>query len=81
MRRRLTIRVLDPEHPLFENNWFSIQGGAARSVIAGLFPNGPSVSVAGGLYAEAYCPAESRRWRFYEGKSEPEVGEIRARWG
>jgi hypothetical protein len=66
--RKLTIRVHDPEHRLFEQGAAFLQGIDADSLVLELFPNGPSARVVVGLYAEAYCPSEGRRWRFYAGQ-------------
>lgn len=67
--------------PCSRTNWVSTQRADARSVVVALSPNGPTVSIVGGLYAEVYYGSERRRWRFYAGQSEPEVGEVRARGG
>lgn len=48
--RRFAVRVHDPEHPLFEEDWVHIQGAEAQRVVADLFPTGPSGSIVGGLY-------------------------------
>ena len=66
---------------MFGLDQVSLQGLDADSLVSELSPNGPTERVMGGLYAEAYCPSDGVRWRFYAGQPEPEVGEIRARWG
>lgn len=79
--RKFAVRVHDPEHQLFGVDWTCIQRFDARSVIAEIFPNGPSARVVGGFYAEVCCASERLRWRFYAGRGEPSVSEIRMRWG